>query len=77
MKKLTFAIILVTVFASSALAATSSPCGYKKPAAPQVRDDGYRRDVLDFRVPVQTEQRGDVYRDQATKDRETLLTGKQ
>lgn len=78
MRKLTLMIMTIMVFAASAFAATSSPCGYKQPPAPsQPRDEGYRRDVLDFKVPVQTENKPTWDREQATKDRETLISGQQ
>jgi len=77
MRKFVLAIGMIMVFAASGFAATSSPCGYKQPPAPsQPREEGYRRDVLDFRVPVQTENKGTIHREQATKDRETLVSGK-
>ena len=77
MRKLTLAIIMMMVFASSAFAATSSPCGVKQPQAPRVFvDNGHRRDVLDNRVPVQTRESGTDSMLQATKDRETLLSGR-
>ncbi len=79
MRKITLAVIAVMIFAASAYAAVSSPCsGYKKPAAapaPSVPSD-YRRDVLDERVPVQTEETGTVYKSKATEDREYMPSGK-
>ncbi|MDD5440162.1 MAG: hypothetical protein PHS37_08255 [Candidatus Omnitrophica bacterium] len=80
MRKIILAVIAVMASASFAFAAVSSPCGaYKKPAAPsQPRvDTGNRRDVLDFRVPTQTADSAQIYREKATQDRETLISGQQ
>ena len=82
MKKIILAIIAVTAFASVAYAAVSSPCsGYKKPKEPapvrEAVDTGYRRDVLDYRVPTESVvEEGKVHRSQATQDRETLISGR-
>lgn len=83
MKKNMFvAVFLVTLMASSvALAAVSSPCGARKPKsapAPRVaKDEGYRRDVLGTKVPVESiTNRGDAMTDVATKYNETLVSGK-
>jgi len=85
MRKITLAIIAVMVFTSFAFAAVSSPCsGYKKPAkepAPprEYVETGNKRDVLDNRVPTKTVRKGNISDDmaQATKDRETLISGQQ
>ena len=81
MKKIFVIAVLVSFAAGSvALAAVSSPCGARKavpPRAPRVvEDQGFRRDVLGQKVPVQTVEKGDAMTDTATKYNETLITGK-
>lgn len=82
MKKILLAIIAISVFVPSAFAAVSSPCsGYTKPKEPAkprvVVDTGYRRDVIDNRVPVETKKEGTINLLKAAKDRETLISGQQ
>jgi hypothetical protein len=77
MKKRIFVITFLVSLAavSVALAAVSSPCGARKPVkreAPPRVDEKYRRDVLDFRVPVETAKEGNIDRSKATEDRERL-----
>ena len=79
MKKTILAIIAVMFFASTAIAAVSSPCGvYKKPAKEPAApaETGHRRDVLDNRVPAQTVEGGALKLEKATQDRESVITGR-
>lgn len=74
MKKFVLSVMAVLFIASSAFAAVSSPCTAKKPArvaAPR-EPEKYRRDVLDFRVPVETSNDANIDRIKATEDREKL-----
>lgn len=85
MKKILLTVItlfVAVIFAVSANAAVSVPCsGYTKPVkqeAPrpkQPAEEGFRRDVLMNKVPVQTYKAGDARTDTATKYEETLVTG--
>jgi len=80
MKKRIFGLASLMVIASVsvALAAVSSPCGARKPVrkeapAPRVQvESDYHRNVLDQRLPVQTEEGGTLRPDKATGDRERL-----
>jgi len=80
MRKVILTVIAVIAFASVAYAAVSSPCsGYKKPKEPapvrEYVDSGHRRDVLDNRVPVESVKEGKVHIEQATQDRDSLISG--
>jgi hypothetical protein len=77
MRKFILASVMVIGYAATTFAATSSPCGYKQPVRHEEKETGYRRDVLDFRVPVYTEKKGNINILQATKDRGKLLSGKE
>jgi hypothetical protein len=79
------AFFAAVIFTVSANAAVSSPCsGYTKPvkqeaprAPKQVVEQGFKRDVLMNKVPVQTYLGGDARTDTATKYEETLVSGQE
>ncbi len=83
MKRIILMVIGITVLATAAYAAVSSPCsGYRKPpkepAPPrEYVETGNRRDVIDNRVPTHTKKEGAINILKATEDRETLISGRE